>query len=223
MQRDIQLGGIVAFHQHRHAEGKGDRLHLLHLCQRERIDDQQDGVGAHGAGFIHLPGIDQEILAQHRQRTGGARRAQVIGRALEEGLVGQHRKAGRAVAFIVDSDLGGVEIGTDHALGRAGLLDFGDDRRLASADFSADRRGEVARRRLRLGLGTHGGQRLGGLAGRDLLALYGEYFLKDVCRHQPNFLVKAMNSSSFLRAAPLAMVSRALAMPAPIESARLAV
>ena len=40
---------------------------------------------------------------------------------------------------------------------------------------------------------------------------------------QANLLVKATKSSSFLRAAPLAMVSRALAMPAPIESARLAV
>src|SRR3546814_14280351 len=39
----------------------------------ERGDDQQDAVGADRARLDHLVGIDDEILAQYRQRAGLAR------------------------------------------------------------------------------------------------------------------------------------------------------
>jgi len=58
------------------------------------------------------------------------------------------------VALIAGSDLGGVEIGTQHAAGRAGLLDFGDHRRLRGRDPGADAADKVACRRLPFGGGT---------------------------------------------------------------------
>ena len=56
----------------------------------ERGDDQQHRVGAGGARLVQLVGVDDEVLAQHRQRAGGAGGAQVLERAVEVGLLGEH-------------------------------------------------------------------------------------------------------------------------------------
>jgi hypothetical protein len=63
----IEFVAVVHFDQHRHAEACGDGLELAHRRQIERGGDQQDGVGAHGARFEDLIGVDQKVLAQHRQ------------------------------------------------------------------------------------------------------------------------------------------------------------
>ena len=47
-------------------------------------------------------------------------------RALERRRVGQHRQAGRAALLIGARQRGRIEIGADQALGRARLLDLGD-------------------------------------------------------------------------------------------------
>ena len=96
----------------------------------------------HGPRLEHLVFIDHEVLAQHRQRAGRARLLQVLGRALEELHVGQHRQAGRAMLRIARRDLGRHEALAQHALAGAGLLDLGDHGRLAL-------RRSCARRRLR--------------------------------------------------------------------------
>ena len=67
------------------------------------------------AAFDHLVGVDDEILAQHRQAGGGARRDQILVAALEIGRVGQHREAGRAARLIGAGEGGGIEIGADQA------------------------------------------------------------------------------------------------------------
>ncbi len=41
----------------------------LHFGQRQRGGDKQDGIGAHGAGFSDLIGLDHEVFTQHRQGT----------------------------------------------------------------------------------------------------------------------------------------------------------
>jgi hypothetical protein len=78
----------------------GDRFHVAHLRQVEGGGDQQDGVGAHGAGFVDLIGIDHEVLAQHRQVR--RRRGPPAGIPARPGktAVGQHRQAGGAVLFV---------------------------------------------------------------------------------------------------------------------------
>jgi hypothetical protein len=58
--------------------------------------DDEDAVGPPGAGFGDLVGVEHEVLAQHRQAGGGARRQQVFGLALEGGFIGENRQAGGA-------------------------------------------------------------------------------------------------------------------------------
>ena len=67
------------------------------------------------------------------RRAGGARGGQEFRRALEGWRVGQHRQAGRAARLIGARQRRRIEIGTDQPLGRAGLLDLGDQRELAAA------------------------------------------------------------------------------------------
>ena len=59
--------------------------------------------------------------------------AQVLGRALERGAVGEHGKAGRTARFIGLGQRRRIEVGADQALGRARLLDLGDQGKLPAA------------------------------------------------------------------------------------------
>ena len=131
-------------------------------------------VRAPGAGLMDLVGIEQEILAQRGQGAGRARRGQKLGRALEGRRVGQHRKAGGAARLIGLGERRRVEIGADQALGRAGLLDLGDQRdtgrpRAWLSARSGSRAAALWSRGTRLDLG----ERHLGLGGGDFLALVG--------------------------------------------------
>ena len=175
------------FHQHGHAEFVGQRFQLFHLRQLQRRHDQQDGVGADGAGAADLVGVDHEVLAQHRDVAGGARFDQVVLAALEELHVGQHRQAGGAMGFIAPGNGGGIEVLPDYASGGTGLLDLGDYRRLARGDLGADGTDEIARLRHRLGFGTHGGIGLLRHGAGDFGLFDFEDFLQDVghvCFHR---------------------------------------
>ena len=104
-------------------------------------EDDQDAVGAERAGFRHLPGVVEEVLAQDRQVDGGARLGEVAVVALEARAVGQHAEAGGAAGGVGGGERGGVEVVADQALGRARLLDLGDQRR-----SRGPRRGAAPRR-----------------------------------------------------------------------------
>src|SRR5690606_15883196 len=132
------------------------------------------------ARLVHLVRVDDEVLAQHRQRTGSARLAQVAVAALEEIDVGEHRQAGGAAGLVAAGDRGGVEIGPDQPLGRARLLDLGDDRRLATGVLAADRLDEAARRRRAGGAVADAVERADAAALLHLLVLAGEDALEDV-------------------------------------------
>ena len=71
----------------------------------ERGDDQQHRVGARGARLVQLVGVDDEVLAQQRQRAGRARRAEVRERAAEVRPLGEHRDRDRAAALVGGHDL----------------------------------------------------------------------------------------------------------------------
>ena len=73
--------------------------------------------------------IQQEVLAQGRQRHRAPGRRQVGIVALEIGRVGQHRKAGRAARGIGAGQRRRVEVGADQALRRRRPLDLGDQGR----------------------------------------------------------------------------------------------
>ena len=75
-------------------------LELGHLRVFQRGDDEENGVGAQRARLGDLVFVDDEFLAQHRQRTCAARTDQILRVALEKGPVGEHRKAGGARLLI---------------------------------------------------------------------------------------------------------------------------
>src|SRR5581483_2088114 len=157
-----------------------------------------------------------EILAQHWQRACRARLLQIFVAALEEIDVGQHRKAGRAIRFVVTRNRCRIEVVTDHARAGRGFLDLGNHRRCAYIDLRFQGRGESAR------IGQIGAtrrqfaQRQRRAARFDFPRLAREDALQDVAH---GACVAATNSSSFLRAAPDAMASRARSMPSSIEAA----
>ncbi|MNY21018.1 hypothetical protein D3C86_1545370 [compost metagenome] len=163
--------------QHIEVEGLGGRRQLGQLRIGQRRDYQQHAIGAQGAGLDDLVGVDHEILADHRQRTGVARLLQVEVGALEEILVGQHRQTGRTTGLVTAGDVRRDEQLTQHALARRSLLDLGDHRRLLAFGLFLQGPGETTR-----GIGGTGllldfreaddGATLGhffGLAGEDLL------------------------------------------------------
>ena len=102
--------------------------------------DQQDRVGADRARLEHLPGVDDEVLAQRRQRGRRACRREIRRRALEERRVGQHAQRRGAVALVAGRDLGRPEVFAQHALARARLLDLGDHRGVAGVDATPQAR-----------------------------------------------------------------------------------
>ena len=127
-QRAVQLGAVVHFDQHRHAERLRRGLEVGQLRVVEDRRDQQDAVGADRARLVDLVGVDDEVLAQHRQLAGT--RAPARGSSARPG-----RSARRSAptgrprrARVARGDLGRHEALAQHALARARLLDLGDHR-----------------------------------------------------------------------------------------------
>ena len=69
---------VMHLDQHVHVERAGERSPARRACcVGQGGHDQQDAVGAHRAAFVDLPGVEDEVLAQHRQIDGGAGGAQM--------------------------------------------------------------------------------------------------------------------------------------------------
>ena len=69
LQRALELGLVVHLDQHVHAERERRVLERPRaVASSSARHDDQDAVGAPGARFGHLIGLEHEILAQHRQR-----------------------------------------------------------------------------------------------------------------------------------------------------------
>ena len=148
----------------------------------DRRHDDQDAVGAPGARFRDLIGLEHEILAQRRQGGRGARGGQEFGLALERRRVGQHREAGRAARLIGARERRRIEVGADQALRRARLLDLGDQRVVAGRELALDRRaGSRAAAGAALAPRFDLGERARALGRGDLLALVGLDLLRG-CR-----------------------------------------
>ena len=152
LQGAIKFGGIMDLDKDIKVILACAGSEFCHLGIGQCSDDEQDAVGADGGGFKDLPGIDGEVLAQHRQGDGGTCLAQEVVVALEVLLVGQYRQAGGSALFIAARKRHGIEIGTDDALAGAGLLDLSDDgrRRLrigsSLGNLGLDGPGKAARR-----------------------------------------------------------------------------
>ncbi|OQC18656.1 MAG: hypothetical protein BWX70_03449 [Verrucomicrobia bacterium ADurb.Bin070] len=117
---------VKNFGQDIQAERTGERVKGVQGVIVKNADDQQDGVRVQGGALVNLIGVDNEILAQHRQRRGVAGLLEVGGRAFEEGGLGQDRERGGPAVGIGAGDGGGSEIGADVAARGRGALEFRD-------------------------------------------------------------------------------------------------
>src|SRR5690606_20604609 len=226
-QRALELGGVVHLHQHVHAALQRLRREVAQPRVVQAGHDQQHAVGAEHARLVDLPGVDDEVLAQDRQRAGRACLLQVGVGALEEVDVGQHREAGGAAGLVAAGDGGGIEVRADHALGRTGLLHLGDHRGPAGGDPRLEGRGETAdRRRI--------GEPRRELPSRQPRAALGHFLRlarQDAREHvgalrthalppaAASSRVVATKASMRARAAPEAMAARACSTPAAMEPA----
>ena len=89
-QSAIKFSGIMDLDKDIEVILAGAGGEFCHLGIGQCGDDEQDAVGADGGGFKDLPGIDGEVLAQHRQGDGGTSLAQEVVVALEVLLIRQH-------------------------------------------------------------------------------------------------------------------------------------
>ncbi|MPN43382.1 hypothetical protein SDC9_190941 [bioreactor metagenome] len=87
--------------------------------------------------------------------------------------------------FVAAGDIGRLKIGTDDTFRRAGLLDFGDDRRPIGGNLVANRPDKVAGRRLRSGFGLHNRQRFSGTGCSNLFVFGRDDLVEDVAHARP--------------------------------------
>ena len=151
------------------AAARGGLEALLDPGGAEHRDDEEHSVRARGARLGHLQRVDDEVLAENRQRDRVAGGDEVVERPAEGGAVGEHRERRGAGGGVSAGDRGAVQVGAERAAARGAALHLGDD---APA---AQRAGERAHGRRRLGarpdLGGAATQRrhLRALAGDDRL------------------------------------------------------
>ena len=137
-----EVGRVVELDQGRHAERPGARQERRELGVVEDLGDQEDRVGAGEAGLDDLVLVDEEVLAQQRDRDRGADAGEVREVALEVGGVGQDAQAGGAVGLVGPGDRDRVEVVADDPGRGAGLLDLGDQ---PDRPRAGERGAEVAR------------------------------------------------------------------------------
>ena len=142
----LQVAGVDADHRGAGVHGPLDLVGGVRLDQRgepdragpldqrdqlgvgQRGHDQQDQVGAGRPGLEELVGGDDEVLAQHRHRHREPHPDQVVQRAGEPALLGEHRDGGRSPGLVLLGQRGGIGDLGQRALARAGPLDLRDHR-----------------------------------------------------------------------------------------------
>ena len=112
---------------------------IFSCCVGERSDDEQDGVGAGGAGFENLEGIEDEVLAQAGNGDGCGSEGEILERALEELFVGEHGERGCSGCLERAGQRGWIEVRTDESTRGRGLLQLGDDGRAGGRGTCAGR------------------------------------------------------------------------------------
>ena len=217
-----ELFGGVDFTEDVKLESVGGGGEAGQLIVGERGSDEQDGVGAVGAGFDDLVLVHDEVLAEARDVGGGGCDFEVGEATLEEGLVGEDGKRGGSGVGEIAGERRGVEFGADEAFGRGSLLELGDDGR--AGDGAAESGGESAGRvmggaALEAGEGRPGAARGEVSAGlrEDAVEMQGwgplNSSIKSGSRTPGSALRKACGGVTFLPSRQGAAVLRFGAMP----------
>ncbi len=218
LERLLELALVVDLDERVEVERARLLEQHVEVGQVESGDDQQDRVGADRRGLVELVGVDDEVLAQDRQRRRPARLAQVVEAAAEVERLGQHRQRGGAAALVGADDVAHGRPGADLPGRRRAALVLGDQR-----DAGAQQRlGE------RPELGARGDRRLE-RGERDALPPAGDLLagvVDDPLEHAheatpgDSSTVRATSRSSALAAAPSSIAAWAAPTPSAIESTR---
>jgi len=78
-------------YQHIHAQLLCQFIQQLQLRVFQACNDEQDTICAHHPGLIHLVGIYNKILANHRQPAGSPSLPEIVIPSLEKTLIREHR------------------------------------------------------------------------------------------------------------------------------------
>ncbi len=146
-ERGIELGFVVDLDQPIHAERFRGRDQPRRLVGGHHRHDDEDAIGAAGARFRDLVGLEHKVFAQDRQPRGSARLTEEAHFALEARPVRQNGEARRAAVHIGFGERGHIEVGADEPARWAGTLDLGDEPGLALRFRSLQRLQESAPRR----------------------------------------------------------------------------
>ncbi len=98
----------------------------LQLVIIQALRNQQDGIGAVDPGLQQLVRIEDEIFPQQRPLDDLSNLLQVFERPLKMGRFGQDTDARGPVLLVGLGDGDRMKVRANHAFGRAGLFDFGN-------------------------------------------------------------------------------------------------
>ena len=152
----LELGLVVNLDQRREPEPRAVSCSRSSSALVERGHDQQDRVGARRQRLVELVGVDDEVLAQDRQRRSRARRPQIVERSAEARPLGEDRQRCRAAALVAADDVLEPQVRSDHAGGWRAPLVLGDHRQPRLGERLRERTQLVlapGRRALELGVG----------------------------------------------------------------------
>ena len=124
----LHLLAVVGLAEHVEADAVGFVAQVAEGSVRVGGDDEQNGVGAGGAGFEDLKGIEDEVLAETGNVDDVGGLFEIGERALEELFVGEDGERGGSGGLEGAGQGGGMEVAADEPLGGRGFFDFGDDR-----------------------------------------------------------------------------------------------
>ena len=129
----------VDLDEHIELERFRDGVKVFELRLFERGDDEQHGVRASDRCLVKLDLVNDEILAQTRERRFLPDAREVAEMALEKLFVRQHRDAIRAGRFVLPRDHHGIEVRCDHARARRCFFYFGDEPEMLGAAIEPPR------------------------------------------------------------------------------------
>lgn len=87
----VEIVGIVNFEQSRHAQLDAENLKVDNLTLAQTLGDEQERIGASGSSLPDLIGVDNEILAKHRQGDRISNRVNELKFAAEIFVIGEAR------------------------------------------------------------------------------------------------------------------------------------